>query len=132
MTTTFGRVPVPCTLEVPSETDDSDPGHVRSSQIRRHFRVPGHLSQPPLLKGPDRLAYLRDTIWTLNSPLLFGLLVHHRGWSPDAYRDWISTALISHTSPSPAEPPSSRSTRAADRARGTVVDPEAEERSIPS
>jgi hypothetical protein len=39
------------TLEVPSETDDSDPRHVRSSQIRRHFRVPGRLSRPPLLKG---------------------------------------------------------------------------------
>jgi AcrR family transcriptional regulator len=42
---------------------------------------------------PGRVAYLRDTIWTLNSPQLYGLLVHQRGWSVQAYRDWIATAL---------------------------------------
>jgi len=41
----------------------------------------------------SRLGYLRDTIWTLNSPLLYGLLVHQRGWTVDAYRDWITVAL---------------------------------------
>jgi AcrR family transcriptional regulator len=46
---------------------------------------------------PDRLAYLRDTIWTLNSPLLYGHLVDQRGWSLDAYRDWIATALTAMT-----------------------------------
>jgi len=51
---------------------------------------------------PGRLAYIRATIWTLNSPLFYGLLVHERGWSPEAYRDWMSVALISLTSPSAA------------------------------
>jgi AcrR family transcriptional regulator len=46
---------------------------------------------------PARLAYLRDTIWTLNSPLLYGLLVDQRGWPVEAYRDWIATALIALT-----------------------------------
>ena len=42
---------------------------------------------------PDRLAEVRDTIWTLNSPLLFGLLVTQRGWSPERYGAWIARAL---------------------------------------
>ena len=51
---------------------------------------------------PDRQSYLRDTIWTLNSPLLYGLLVHQRGWSVEAYRDWMAIALVALTSPGPA------------------------------
>lgn len=43
---------------------------------------------------PERLAYIRDTIWTLNSPQLYGMLVDQRGWPVEAYRDWIATALI--------------------------------------
>ncbi|MGN9913871.1 TetR/AcrR family transcriptional regulator [Phytohabitans sp. LJ34] len=50
---------------------------------------------------PRHVAYLRDTIWTLNSPLLYGLLVHQRGWTVHAYRDWIATALIALTTPTP-------------------------------
>jgi len=42
---------------------------------------------------PDRLAEVRDTIWTLNSPLLFGLLVTQRGWSPERYGAWVARAL---------------------------------------
>lgn len=42
----------------------------------------------------DRLAEIRDTIWTLNSPQLYGLLVTGRGWSARRYRDWIARALI--------------------------------------
>jgi AcrR family transcriptional regulator len=37
---------------------------------------------------------IRDTIWTLNSPLLFGLLARERGWPVERYRQWITTALI--------------------------------------
>lgn len=42
---------------------------------------------------PDRLREVRDTIWTLNSPLLFGLLVTQRGWSPERYGAWVARAL---------------------------------------
>lgn len=42
---------------------------------------------------PDRLADVRDTIWTLNSPLLYGLLVQQRGWSPERYGHWVARAL---------------------------------------
>lgn len=43
---------------------------------------------------PDRLAEVRDTIWTLNSPLLYGLLVTQRGWSPERYGAWVARALV--------------------------------------
>jgi AcrR family transcriptional regulator len=44
--------------------------------------------------GPHRIAYLRDTIWVLNSPLQYRLLVQQRGWSVEGYRDWIAAALV--------------------------------------
>jgi AcrR family transcriptional regulator len=43
---------------------------------------------------PDRLAEVRDTIWTMNSPWLYDLLVVQRGWSTQRYRDWIGRALV--------------------------------------
>jgi AcrR family transcriptional regulator len=42
---------------------------------------------------PDRAAEVRDTIWTLNSPLLYDLLVVQRGWSTQRYGQWIARAL---------------------------------------
>lgn len=47
----------------------------------------------------SRVGYLRDTIWALNSPLLYGLLVHERGWTVEAYRDWVATALTALATP---------------------------------
>jgi AcrR family transcriptional regulator len=44
--------------------------------------------------GRDRLEEIRDTIWTMNSPQLYGLLVVQRGWSAERYRDWIARALV--------------------------------------
>jgi AcrR family transcriptional regulator len=46
------------------------------------------------LGAPARLAEVRDTIWTLNSPLQYGLLVDGRGWSVERYADWIRRALV--------------------------------------
>lgn len=45
------------------------------------------------IDDPDRLAEVRDTIWTFNSPLLYGLLVTQRGWSPQRYGTWVTRAL---------------------------------------
>ncbi len=42
---------------------------------------------------PERHAEVRDTIWTLNSPLLYGLLVTQRHWTAEQYRSWIARAL---------------------------------------
>jgi AcrR family transcriptional regulator len=43
---------------------------------------------------PARLAEIRDTIWTLNSPHLYLLLVTQRGWSVQRYGEWIRRALV--------------------------------------
>lgn len=51
---------------------------------------------------PQRVAYLRDTIWVLNSPLQYRLLVQERGWPVEGYRDWTATALVALTAPGEA------------------------------
>ena len=48
---------------------------------------------------PTRLAEIRDTIWTMNSPQLYGLLVVQRGWSPQRYGAWIARALVALITP---------------------------------
>ncbi len=48
---------------------------------------------------PERLAELRDTIWTMNSPQLYGLLVVQRGWSPERYGGWIARTLVAMVDP---------------------------------
>lgn len=45
---------------------------------------------------PARLDDIRDTIWALDSPQLYQLLVTRRGWSVERYRDWIRHALRAH------------------------------------
>lgn len=40
-------------------------------------------------------AKIRDTIWTLNSPLMYRLLVVQRGWSVEQYGEWFRLALRS-------------------------------------
>ena len=42
---------------------------------------------------PDHVAYVRDSLWALQSPLQYGLLVRDRGWTTAAYRDWTARAL---------------------------------------
>lgn len=44
-------------------------------------------------EDPERFADVRDTIWTMNSPQLYGLLVVQRGWSPERYRGWLERHL---------------------------------------
>jgi hypothetical protein len=49
------------------------------------------------------LEYVRDTIWTLISPLQYGLLVQQRGWPVRRYQEWISTALVALAGKRPAK-----------------------------
>ena len=46
------------------------------------------------LGAPERLADIRDTVWTFNAPLLYGLLVDQRGWSIERYVDWVRRGLL--------------------------------------
>jgi uncharacterized membrane-anchored protein len=44
--------------------------------------------------GDARLTEVRDTIWTLNSPLLYRLLVVERGWTAARYGAWVERSLV--------------------------------------
>ena len=55
----------------------------------------------------DRLEDLRDTLWTIGSPLVFGMLVHDRRRTVPQYRDWITRALVGFVS-APQQPAGSR------------------------
>jgi AcrR family transcriptional regulator len=50
------------------------------------------------------IAHIRDTLWTLGSPLQYRLLVHQRGCTPRQYRDWIARALAALVPPSGPNP----------------------------
>jgi AcrR family transcriptional regulator len=43
--------------------------------------------------GRDDVAEIRDALWALMSPLLFGMIVHDRGRPVSWYRDWMARAL---------------------------------------
>jgi AcrR family transcriptional regulator len=45
------------------------------------------------VQDPQRLAEVRDTIWTFNSPQLYTLLVTQRGWSPERFGAWVARGL---------------------------------------
>lgn len=70
---------------------------------RQRLTAAGYIATTVAARRGDadlsRIGFLRDTIWTLNSPLLYGLLVHQRGWSVEAYRDWVATALTALATP---------------------------------
>jgi AcrR family transcriptional regulator len=53
------------------------------------------------------VASVRDTIWVLNSPELYGMLVHQRGWSTKRYVAWARDALLQLVAspPSPGRVP---------------------------
>jgi hypothetical protein len=46
------------------------------------------------LGAPERLADIRDTVWTFNAPLLYRLLVDQRGWSIQRYVDWVRRGML--------------------------------------
>jgi AcrR family transcriptional regulator len=45
------------------------------------------------LRADLTLDQARDLIWTLNSLEVWDLLVQQRGWTPEAYRDWVARAM---------------------------------------
>ncbi|GAA4470615.1 TetR/AcrR family transcriptional regulator [Phytohabitans houttuyneae] len=88
---------------------DADPkvAELVADLDRQRLTGAGYIATAVAAKRGDadlsRVGFLRDTIWALNSPLLYGLLVHQRGWTVAAYRDWIATALTALAVPSPRQ-----------------------------
>ena len=48
---------------------------------------------------PAAVGHIRDTLWTLGSPLQYRLLVRQRGWTTQQYRDWMVRALAAMVPP---------------------------------
>ena len=86
-------------LGVVTAAADADPEIARLARTLDEQRLTGaaRLAATVMQRlgddDPDRLADARDTIWALNSPLLYDLLVVQRGWSTQRYGQWIARAL---------------------------------------
>jgi len=82
---------------VVSAAADADPEIAALARTLDEQRLAGatRLAGIVVEKGgdPGRRDEVRDTIWTLNSPLLYGLLVTQRGWSVERYGAWVRRAL---------------------------------------
>jgi AcrR family transcriptional regulator len=78
---------------------DADPELARVARTLDEQRLAGatRLAEVVLDRlgetDPERLEQVRDTIWTLNSPQLYSLLVTQRGWTPQRYGQWVARAL---------------------------------------
>lgn len=87
---------------------DADPqiAELVADLDRQRLTGAGYIATTVAAKRGDadlsRVGYLRDTIWALNSPLLYGLLVHQRGWTVEAYREWVASALTALAAPVPS------------------------------
>jgi AcrR family transcriptional regulator len=60
-----------------------------------------HLAEAGLLRPGADPAELADAVWALTGPHLYTQLTQARGWSADAYRDWLAAMLAAAL---PAEP----------------------------
>lgn len=67
-----------------------------------------HLADTGALSPQADLDRARDIVWALISPELYDMLVGHRGWSPDAYEQWLAQALTDALAPGPHDPPPGR------------------------
>ena len=61
-----------------------------------------HLAEAGLLPPGADPAALADAAWVLTSPHVFIQLTEARGWSSDAYRDWLATMLAAALLAEPA------------------------------
>jgi AcrR family transcriptional regulator len=56
-------------------------------------RIVGHLQERGGLRQDLDPRATADVIWVLNDPGLYHMLVNRRGWSPRAYRRWLTAVL---------------------------------------
>jgi hypothetical protein len=54
---------------------------------------PVPVGRPGVLRLGLSIDEARDLLWTLNALAVHDLLMLHRGWSPERYRDWFADAL---------------------------------------
>ncbi len=67
---------------------------MREERLAGFAGFAAHLAEGHHLDEAVTIEQARDVLWTYNSPELFDLLVNQRGWSIDAYRAHINTAVV--------------------------------------
>lgn len=77
----------------PSLTEVLD--RLENQRLQGLGRFAQHLRDGGALRADVSVEEARDLIWTINSQVLFDLLVRERGWSVDRYQSWIAAMMIS-------------------------------------
>lgn len=95
------RAPHVCPIYAAMDADaDVDPAIATLARTLDEHRLTGaaRLAETVTARlgddDPELRDEIRDTIWTLNSPQLYQLLVTRRGWSVERYGNWIRRALL--------------------------------------
>lgn len=57
-------------------------------------RIVGHLEERDGLRSGLDLAGAADLVWVFNDPGFYHMLVHRRGWSPQAYERQLTDILV--------------------------------------
>lgn len=64
--------------------------------LENQAMVAASLAEKGALRTAPDVAPAAETIWTLNHPSLYHLLVHERGWSEEQYEQWLADRRV-HT-----------------------------------
>jgi AcrR family transcriptional regulator len=72
---------------------------LESQRLQGLGRFAEHLRDCGALRDDISVEEARDLIWTINSQVLFDLLVRERGWTVDRYQSWIAVMMISSLLP---------------------------------
>jgi AcrR family transcriptional regulator len=57
-------------------------------------RIVANLAERGHLREGLTVDQATDILWTLNSGQIYTMLVQTRGWTPDQFTDWLTTALV--------------------------------------
>lgn len=77
----------------PSLTEVLD--RIEYQRLQGLGRFAQHLRDSGALRDDISIEEARDLVWTINSQVLFDLLVRERGWSVDRYQSWVVSMMIS-------------------------------------
>lgn len=68
--------------------------HLENQRLQGLSRFAQHLKDSGALHEDVSTEEACDLLWTINSQVLFDLLVTERGWSLDQYQGWIASMMI--------------------------------------
>lgn len=69
---------------------------IGAERLNGSRRIVGHLEERGGLRPGLNPTVTADLIWGLNDPGLYHMLVHRRGWSPQAYERQLTDLLVRH------------------------------------